>query len=233
MLEHLKAEVCKANLDLVRHGLVTLTWGNVSGINDDRDCVVIKPSGVPYDEMKPHHMVVVDLLGNVVEGDLQPSSDTPSHVLLYQHFHGIGGITHTHSLRASMFAQARVEIPCFGTTHADHFYGPVPVTRPLSKQEVETAYEANTGHVIVERFAEINPLEIPAVVVAGHAPFTWGKSAAESVKNAIALEAVAEMAIGTMVIRPDAPTLESYVLDKHYQRKHGANAYYGQKGSIA
>lgn len=229
MLEQLKVEVCRANLDLVGHGLVTLTWGNVSGISDDRERVVIKPSGVPYDDMKPEHMVVVDLEGNVVDGDLRPSSDTPSHVLLYRHFDGIGGITHTHSSHASMFAQARVEIPCFGTTHADHFFGPVPIARPLTQQEVETAYEANTGQVIVERFAEIDPLEMPAVLVAGHGPFAWGKNADESVKNAVALEAVAEMAIGTMSIRRDAPTLESYVLQKHYQRKHGTDAYYGQK----
>jgi len=229
MLEQLKVEVCRANLDLVGHGLVTLTWGNVSGISDDRQRVVIKPSGVSYDEMKPEHMVVVDLDGNVVDGDLRPSSDTPSHVLLYRHFDGIGGITHKHSSHASMFAQARVEIPCFGTTHADHFFGPVPIARPLTQQEVETAYEANTGQVIVERFAEIDPLEMPAVLVAGHGPFAWGKNAAESVKNAVALEAVAEMAIGTMSIRRDAPALESYLLQKHHQRKHGANAYYGQK----
>ena len=229
MLEQLKVEVCRANLDLVGHGLVTLTWGNVSGISDDRQREVIKPSGVSYDEMKPEHMVVVDLDGNVVDGDLRPSSDTPSHVLLYRHFDGIGGITHTHSSHASMFAQARVEIPCFGTTHADHFFGPVPIARPLTQQEVETAYEANTGQVIVERFAEIDPLEMPAVLVAGHGPFAWGKNAAESVKNAVALEAVAEMAIGTMSIRRDAPALESYLLQKHHQRKHGANAYYGQK----
>lgn len=229
MLEELKVEVCQANLDLVGHGLVTLTWGNVSGISKDRQHVVIKPSGVSYDDMKPEHMVVVDLEGNVVEGDLRPSSDTPSHVLLYRHFEKVGGVTHTHSSHASMFAQARVEIPCFGTTHADHFFGPVPATRPLSQQEVETAYEANTGQVIVERFAEMDPMEMPAVLVAGHGPFAWGKNANESVKNAVALEAVAEMAIGTMSIRRDAPVLESYVLQKHYQRKHGANAYYGQK----
>jgi L-ribulose-5-phosphate 4-epimerase len=194
MLERLKVEVCQANLDLVGHGLVTLTWGNVSGISDDRERVVIKPSGVSYDDMKPEHMVVVDLEGNVVEGNLRPSSDTPSHVLLYRHFEKVGGITHTHSPHASMFAQARVEIPCFGTTHADHFFGPVPVTRPLSEQEVETAYEANTGQVIVERFAEIDPLEMPAVLVAGHGPFAWGRNADASVENAVALEAVAEMA---------------------------------------
>ena len=225
MLEQLKADVCEANLELVRQGLVTLTWGNVSGISDDRRLVVIKPSGVDYEQMKPEHMIVVDLEGNVVEGDLRPSTDTPSHVVLYKHFEDIGGVTHTHSPQATMFAQARVKIPCLGTTHADHFFGPVPVTRPLTLEEVETAYEANTGMVIVERFAEINPIEMPAALVAGHGAVTWGRDAADAVKNAVALEAVARMAIGTLTLRGDAPDLESYVLNKHYQRKHGENAY--------
>jgi L-ribulose-5-phosphate 4-epimerase len=231
MLEQLKADVCRANLDLVAHGLVTLTWGNVSGIDRERGLVAIKPSGVPYDVMKPEHMVLVDLDGHVVEGDLRPSSDTATHVRLYQHFldAGIGGITHTHSLHATMFAQARAEIPCFGTTHADHFRGPVPVTRPLTAKEVDEAYEANTGQVIVERFKDLDPTAMPAVLVAGHAPFAWGIDAAESVKNAVALEAVAQLAIGTRTIRPDAPLIEQYVLDKHYQRKHGPHAYYGQR----
>ncbi|HUT09990.1 MAG TPA: L-ribulose-5-phosphate 4-epimerase [Thermoguttaceae bacterium] len=228
-LTELREEVCRANLELVRAGLVTLTWGNVSGIDRRRGLVVIKPSGIGYDEMTPERMVVVDLQGNVVEGKLRPSCDTPAHVVLYRHFEQIGGITHTHSSRATMFAQARVEIPCLGTTHADHFHGPVPVTRPLTQQEVETAYEANTGQVIVERFAQLDPIAMPAVLVAGHAPFTWGRSAADAVHNAVALEAVAEMALGTLTIRADAPPLESYVLDKHYQRKHGPAAYYGQK----
>ena len=228
-LTELREEVCRANLELVRAGLVTLTWGNVSGIDRRRGLVVIKPSGIGYDEMTPERMVVVDLQGNVVEGKLRPSCDTPAHVVLYRHFEQIGGITHTHSSRATMFAQARVEIPCLGTTHADHFHGPVPVTRPLTQQEVETDYEANTGLVIVERFAGLDPPEMPAVLVAGHAPFTWGRSAADAVHNAVALEAVAEMALGTLTIRADAPPLESYVLDKHYQRKHGPAAYYGQK----
>jgi len=229
MLERLKAEVCDANLELARRGLVTLTWGNVSGVSDDRRYVVIKPSGVDYDRMRPELMVVVDFDGKLVEGDLRPSSDTPSHVLLYRHFERIGGVTHTHSLHATMFAQARVEIPCFGTSHADHFFGPVPVTRPLSEEEVRTAYEANTGRVIVERFADLDPVEMPAALVAGHAPFAWGKDAADSVKNAIALEAVARMALGTLQLRADAQILESHVLDKHYQRKHGPQAYYGQR----
>jgi len=229
VLEELKAQVCRANLDLVRHGLVTLTWGNVSGFDAQSGRVVIKPSGVSYEQMKPEHMVVVDLDGEVVEGELRPSSDTPTHVLLYRHFEAVRGITHTHSFHATMFAQARAQIPCYGTTHADHFHGPVPVTRPLSKSEVAQAYEANTGEVIVERFATLDPLAVPGVLVAGHAPFAWGASVAESVKNAVALEAVAQMAITTKVINPEAPLLEDYVLEKHYQRKHGPDAYYGQR----
>jgi L-ribulose-5-phosphate 4-epimerase len=229
MLEALKEQVCRANLDLVAHGLVTLTWGNVSAICDQRERVVIKPSGVDYGEMRPEHMVVVDLDGQVIEGQLRPSSDTPTHVLLYKHFSGVGGITHTHSRHATMFAQARSEIPCLGTTHADHFYGPVPLTRPLTDAEVDQAYEANTGRIIIERFAQLDPLAMPAVLVAGHAPFAWGRTAGESVKNAVALEAVAQMALGTRQIHPDAPPLESYVLDKHYRRKHGPDAYYGQR----
>jgi L-ribulose-5-phosphate 4-epimerase len=229
MHERLKEDVCQANLDLVAHGLVTLTWGNVSGISEDRRHVVIKPSGVPYDQMRPEHMVIVDLNGRVVEGELRPSSDTPTHVLLYQHFGGVGGITHTHSRAATVFAQARMEIPCYGTTHADHFFGPVPVTRPLTAKEVDEAYETNTGRLIVERFRDLDAAAMPAVLVAGHAPFTWGKDVAESVKNAVALEAVAEMALAVLRLRPDAPMLESHVLDKHYQRKHGPDAYYGQK----
>jgi L-ribulose-5-phosphate 4-epimerase len=229
MLDDLKEQVCQANLDLVAQGLVTLTWGNVSGRSDDGKLVVIKASGVAYSNLRPEHMVVVDLEGNVVEGDMRPSSDTPTHVLLYQAFPGIGGITHTHSRYATIFAQARMEIPCLGTTHADHFYGSVPVTRPLTENEVSEAYEANTGHVIIERFAGIDPLAMPAVLVAGHAPFTWGKNAAKSVENAVALEAVAEMAWGTRQLVSPPPELESYVLEKHYRRKHGPDAYYGQR----
>ena len=229
MLEELRADVCKANLDLVAHGLVTLTWGNVSAIDRERGFVAIKPSGVPYDVMRPEHIVLVDLDGRVAEGALRPSSDTPTHLLLYRQFTAVGGITHTHSLHATMFAQARAEIPCFGTTHADHFDGPVPVTRPLTAEEVDEAYEANTGRVIVERFRDLDPIAMPAVLVAGHAPFAWGRNAAESVKNAVALEAVAQLAIGTRSVRPDAPPLEQYVLRKHHQRKHGPHAYYGQR----
>jgi L-ribulose-5-phosphate 4-epimerase len=229
MLDELKAQVCKANRDLVAHRLVTLTWGNVSGISADRRHVVIKPSGVPYDRLTPEDMVVVDLQGKVVEGKLRPSSDTPTHVLLYQHFQSIGGITHTHSRYATVFAQARMEIRCYGTTHADHFCGSVPVARQLTKSEVHTAYEAETGRVIIERFADLDPVAMPAVLVAGHAPFTWGKDPAESVDNAVALEAVAEMAIALLRLRPNTPELEPYILEKHHERKHGPNAYYGQK----
>ncbi|HYO26370.1 MAG TPA: L-ribulose-5-phosphate 4-epimerase AraD [Lacipirellulaceae bacterium] len=229
MLEDLKHAVCQANLDLVRHGLVTLTWGNVSGLSPDGAHMVIKPSGVAYHGMHPEQMVVVSIAtGEVAEGNLKPSSDAATHRHLYQHFRGVGGITHTHSTRATTFAQARREIPCFGTTHADHFYGPVPVTRPLSAAEIEEAYELNTGVVIVERFAEIDPTAVPGVLVASHAPFAWGKDAAESVKNAVALEAVAEMALGTLALAPQQGPVEQYLLDKHFYRKHGKNAYYGQ-----
>lgn len=228
MLEQLKEQVCQANLDLVKHGLVTLTWGNVSGISEDRKHVVIKASGVAYDEMQPEHMVIVDIDGNVVEGQLRPSSDTPTHVLLYRNFKTIGGISHTHSRYATIFAQARLDIPCLGTTHADHFYGSVPVTRPLTEEEVAEAYEVYTGQVIVERFAELDAVATPAVLVAGHAPFAWGPSAAKSVENAVALEAVAEMALGVRQLVADPLPLESYVLDKHFLRKHGPDAYYGQ-----
>lgn len=229
MLEPLKQDVCQANLDLVRHGLVTLTWGNVSGLSEDRQHLVIKPSGVAYDQMKPEHMVVVDLEGNVVEGELHPSSDTPTHLQLYREFGAVGGITHTHSRFATSFAQARQEIPCLGTTHADHFYGSVPVTRPLTEEEVADAYEANTGRVIIERLAELDPTTMPTVLVAGHAPFCWGATAAKSVENAVALEAVAEMALASRSLSAEWPRLESYVLEKHHQRKHGPEAYYGQR----
>lgn len=231
MLDELKAEVCEANRALVRHGLVTLTWGNVSGICPDRRRVVIKPSGVPYEKLEPGDMVVVDLDGEVVDGDLRPSSDTPTHVLLYRSFEGIGGVTHTHSRHGTAFAQARREIPCLGTTHADHFRGPVPVTRPLRPDEVEGDYEVHTGTAIVERFLDLDPLEVPGVLVAGHAPFTWGATVAESLANAVALEAIAAMALDTLALDPTAPRLEEHVADKHYRRKHGEDAYYGQRGS--
>lgn len=231
MLEDLKREVCRANRALADHGLVRLTFGNVSGIDPRRRHVVIKPSGVPYAGLESQLMVIVDLEGNVVEGGLRPSTDTPTHLLLYQRFEKVGGIAHAHSRYATMFAQARREIPCLGTTHADHFHGAVPVTRPLASTEVDEGYEAATGRIIVERFAQLDPSAMPAVLVAGHAPFTWGSDAAAAVENAVALEAVAEMAFGTRVIDPYAPDLEPHVLRKHHERKHGRDAYYGQGGA--
>jgi L-ribulose-5-phosphate 4-epimerase len=229
MLDELKQEVCQANRDLVAHRLVTLTWGNVSGVSREREALVIKPSGVAYDELRVEDMVVVDLAtGDVVEGKLKPSSDTPTHRLLYRKFLAIGGITHTHSPRATAFAQSRREIPCFGTTHADHFCGPVPVTRQLTEAEINEDYEGNTGRVIVECFASLDPLAIPGVLVASHAPFAWGKDVADSVKNAVTLEAVASMALDTLALNPQQGPVEQYLLDKHYLRKHGKDAYYGQ-----
>lgn len=228
MLEDLRKEVCAANRALVEQGMVALTFGNVSGICPDRVHIAIKPSGVPYEELTPAQIVIVDLEGNVIEGELRPSSDTPTHVLLYRHFTDIGGITHTHCRYGTAFAQARHEIPCLGTTHADHFYGPVPVTRALRPEEVERDYEINTGHTIVERFENLDPMAVPAVLVAGHAPFAWGRTVSESLQNAIALEAVAEIALATLQLSPDAVGLEDYLLEKHYHRKHGNDAYYGQ-----
>jgi L-ribulose-5-phosphate 4-epimerase len=228
MLEELKKEVWEANLDLVKAGLVTLTWGNVSGISRADGLLAIKPSGVDYSALKPDAMVIVDLNGKVVEGNKRPSSDTPTHIELYKAFPDVGGIAHTHSTYAVMFAQALREIPCLGTTHADHFAGAVPVTRFLSKEEVESAYERNTGKVIVERFKGLDPLTVPAVLVAGHAPFCWGRDAVEAVRNAEILESVAKMAFGTLHLDPNANNLPHYIADKHHRRKHGPDAYYGQ-----
>jgi L-ribulose-5-phosphate 4-epimerase len=229
MVEALKKEVWQANLDLVRHGLVVMTWGNVSAIDRTRGVIVIKPSGVSYDAMRPTDMVVVDMDGKVVEGTLRASSDLPTHIELYRAWKEIGGVVHTHSMYATAFAQACRGIPCLGTTHADHFYGEVPCTRVLRKKEVEAAYEVNTGKVIVERFKGIAPLEMPAVVVANHGPFSWGKDAHDAVHNAVALEQVAQMAINTRLINPAVKDIPAYIRDKHYLRKHGAGAYYGQK----
>lgn len=229
MLAELKELVWKANIDLARSGLVILTFGNVSGIDRHRGIVAIKPSGVPYGSLKADDIVLVDLDGNLVEGWLNPSSDTPTHVELYKAFPGIEGVAHAHSSYATMFAQARREIPCFGTTHADQFHGPVPLTRLLVEAEVVEAYERNTGKIIVERFAGLDPLELPAVLVAGHGPFTWGRTAAEAVGTAVVLEQVAHLAFGTMTLAPRLGPLDAHLQEKHFRRKHGPDAYYGQK----
>ncbi len=228
MLNDLKEAVCKANLDLVKHGLVIFTWGNVSGIDREKGLVVIKPSGVAYDEMKSDDMVVVDMEGDVVEGKLKPSSDTPTHLVLYKAFPALGGIVHTHSSWATSWAQAGKAIPALGTTHADYFYGSVPCTRKLTEKEITTAYELETGNVIVETFAGLDPVAVPGVLVNNHAPFSWGKDPQEAVHNAKVLEEVAMMAFHALRINPSA-TIDQYLLDKHYFRKHGKDAYYGQK----
>jgi L-ribulose-5-phosphate 4-epimerase len=229
MLAELKESVWKANLDLAKSGLIILTFGNVSGIDRRRGILAIKPSGVPYESLKPEDMVLVDLEGTVVEGWLSPSSDTPSHVEIYKAFDQVGGVAHAHSTYATMFAQARREIPCLGTTHADQFHGPVPVTRLLAEAEVAGAYEWNTGRIIVERFAGLDPLEMPAVLVAGHGPFTWGRTAADAVETALVLEQTAKMAFGSIALDPRLGPLDAYIQEKHYRRKHGPDAYYGQK----
>jgi L-ribulose-5-phosphate 4-epimerase len=230
MLEELKLQVCTANLKLVAEGLVIQTWGNVSGIDRARGLMVIKPSGVPYDGMKPEHMVVVSLAdGKVVEGNLKPSSDTPTHLVLYRAFKEIGGVVHTHSLYATAWAQACSMMPSYGTTQADYWHGDVPCTRKLKPKEIENDYEANTGHVIVETFKKMNPLEHPAVLVASHGPFTWGKNVGEAVHNAEVLEFVARLASETLRLNPMAQRMQPVLLDKHFLRKHGPKATYGQK----
>ena len=229
MLDSLKKQVWKANLQLPAHGLVTFTWGNVSVVDRRHGLVVIKPGGMEYDAMQPADMVVVDLRsGEVVEGHYKPSSDTPTHLALYRAFPSIGGVVHTHSRWATVFAQAKCGIPALGTTHADDFYGEIPCTREMTAEEIGGAYEAETGNVIVERFADLDPAQIPAVLVASHGPFTWGRDAAEAVHNAVVLEEAAFMAWHTMQMGQTAPIAQA-LLDKHYLRKHGANAYYGQK----
>jgi len=228
-LSKLKEKVVEANLQLVDYGLVTLTWGNVSAIDRAEGVIVIKPSGVSYDDMKADDMVVVDMEGKTVEGKYRPSSDTPTHIELYKAFPTIGGIAHTHSNYATMFSQAHKEIPCFGTTHADHFYGSIPLARELSEEEVEEAYEKHTGTAIIERFRDIDPLSVPGVLLASHAPYHWRKDASESVKNSLILERVAEMAFGTLQLKNDSEPIKKYIMDKHYNRKHGPNAYYGQE----
>jgi len=229
MLTELKEAVFKANLELTKSGLVILTFGNVSGIDRRRNMVAIKPSGVPYDSLKADDIVLVDLEGNVVEGWLSPSSDTPTHLEIYKAFPQVGGVAHAHSPYATMFAQAEKDIPCFGTTHADLFHGPVPLTRLLVEAEVVENYERNTGKVIVERFAGADALELPGVLVAGHGPFTWGRTPADAVETALVLEHVAKMAFGTMILDRGRPPLDACILEKHFRRKHGPDAYYGQK----
>jgi L-ribulose-5-phosphate 4-epimerase len=228
MLEKLKQEVLVANLDLVKNGLVILTWGNVSAIDRETGLVVIKPSGVSYDDMKAEDMVVVDLDGNIVEGDLRPSSDTPTHLSIYRNFPEVGGVVHTHSTYATAWSQAGLSIPNIGTTHADTFHQAIPCTDEMSKEQIETAYEAATGDVIAEAFAGMNPMHTPAVLVKHHGPFTWGKNAANAVYNAVVLEEVARMASITVALNPNVEMNEN-LIEKHYERKHGANAYYGQK----
>ena len=229
MLESLKKEVCKANLALVAHGLVLFTWGNVSAIDKESKLVVIKPSGISYDDMKPEDMVVVDLDGNIVDGKWRPSSDTATHLELYKAYPDIGGIVHTHSTYATAFAQAGRDIPAYGTTHADYFYGDIPCARRLTKEEVEGAYEKNTGLVMIETLGDRNPMEVPAMLTTSHGPFAWGKDADEAVYHAVVLEEVARMSLLTEQINPKATPADKYLLDKHYLRKHGKNAYYGQK----
>jgi L-ribulose-5-phosphate 4-epimerase len=228
MLEKLKQEVLEANLDLVKNNLVILTWGNVSALDRESGLVVIKPSGVSYDDMKAEDMVVVDLDGNIVEGDLRPSSDTPTHLSIYRNFPEVGGVVHTHSTYATAWAQAGLSIPNIGTTHADTFHQSIPCTDEMTKEQIEAAYEAATGDVIADAFKGMNPMHTPAVLVKHHGPFTWGKNAANAVYNAVVLEEVARMASITVALNPNVQMNEN-LIEKHYERKHGANAYYGQK----
>lgn len=229
--DDLKSECCEANRLLPKCGLVDLTFGNVSVCDRDRGVFAIKPSGVAYDQLAPADMVIVDFDGHVVEGGMRPSSDTPTHRRLFLGFSGIRSVVHTHSRHAVAFAQAAMEVPILGTTHADYFRGPVPVTRTLTPQEVETDYEWETGKVITERFSGLNPLDIPAVLVCNHGPFTWGISGKKAVENAHALEIVADMALKTLAIMPDCSPVSGYLRDKHFLRKHGESAYYGQESS--
>lgn len=231
MLEELKIKVYEANMELPKRNLVTYTWGNVSGIDREKGLFVIKPSGVEYDELKPEDLVVIDLKGNKVEGEMNPSSDTKTHLVLYNKFPTIGGIVHTHSPYAVGWAQAGRDIPAYGTTHADYFYGSIPCARHLTQAELDEDYELNTGNIIVEEFAKrgIDPVAVPAVICHSHGPFTWGKDAAQAVYHAVVLEEVAKMAIFTRMVDPSAAPAPQRIQDKHYMRKHGPNAYYGQK----
>lgn len=230
MLEELRQEICQANQLLESSGLVKLTFGNVSGIDRDQGIFGIKPSGVAYADLKPEQIVLIDLEGKTVEGELRPSSDTKTHLELYRAWSSIGGVTHTHSIHATSFAQAGRRLPCLGTTHADHFHGEVPVCRPLTAEEIEQDYEGHTGLAIIEHFEQqhIDPATMPAVLQHHHAPFTWGKNVMDSIKNSIALEVCAEMALATFQLESCTTAIPSHILEKHYQRKHGANAYYGQ-----
>jgi len=228
MLEQLKEQVLEANLEIVRRGLVLYTFGNASGIDRESGLVVIKPSGVPYERMKASDFVVTDLDGKIVEGQLRPSSDLATHLALYRAFSHVGGVVHTHSRAATIWAQAGREIPCLGTTHADYFHGAIPVAGPLTAEEIRGEYELNTGLAIVRRFEGLNPLSIPAVLVAGHAPFAWGKNAEGAAYNAVVLEEVAELAYRTLTLNANAAPISRELHDKHFMRKHGPDAYYGQ-----
>ncbi|MFD1064927.1 L-ribulose-5-phosphate 4-epimerase [Oceanobacillus locisalsi] len=230
MLERLKEEVLEANLGLPKHNLVTFTWGNVSGYDPETGYVVIKPSGVEYEKLALNDLVVLDLDGNIIEGDLRPSSDTNTHLILYKEFPEIGGIVHTHSTWATSWSQAKKDLPAFGTTHADTFYSKVPCTRNLTAEEVERDYELETGNVIVETFKEknINPLEVPATLVHSHGPFAWAKTPMKALENAVVLEETCRMAFNTLMLDKNTGEIEQYLLDKHYLRKHGEQAYYGQ-----
>ena len=228
MLEKLKLEVYEANMLLVKHNLVTFTWGNVSGIDRERQLIVIKPSGMDYDKLSANDMVVVNMNGDVVGGELRPSTDTKTHLRLYKEFEAIGGVCHTHSTYAVAWAQAGKDIPCFGTTHADYFYGSIPCARELTEQEIREDYEGNTGRVIVEAFKNRSPIYVPGVICKSHGPFTWGKDAKQAVFNAVVLEEVAKMNTLTLQINPSASPASSAIQNKHFLRKHGPNAYYGQ-----
>ena len=228
MLESLRTEVYEANMEVVRRGLVLYTFGNASGISRGESLVAIKPSGVPYETLRPEHLVISDLDGRIIEGDLKPSSDLPTHLALYRAFAAIGGVVHTHSRYATAWAQAGREIPCLGTTHADYFHGPVPVTEAMQPHEIEAEYERNTGHVIARRFAGIDPMTKPGVLVAGHAPFAWGRTPAEAAHNAVVLEEIACLAYHALAINPAATPLSDSLRDKHFLRKHGPKKYYGQ-----
>ena len=229
MLGELKQKVLEANLELPKKGLVTFTWGNVSAIDREQGLIVIKPSGVSYEKMKLEDMVVLDLEGNLVEGNLNPSSDTDTHILLYKKFKEIGGIVHTHSSWATSWAQAGREIPCFGTTQADYFYGSIPCTRKMTREEIKGRYEYETGKVIVETFEGINPTFVPGVLVNNHGPFAWGKNAMDAVHNAVVMEEVSKMAYRSINLNNELTSIDKTLLDKHFLRKHGKNAYYGQK----